>query len=107
MKNDENIEDGPLRVLGNKNKKFGLSITRSIGDFECEDLGIINDVEHFEFELCGYDKYVIVVSDGVWNVMNSDEICGFINEYRDKYELCELLLNECRERVYDRNDKNF
>lgn len=43
-------------------------------------------------------------SDGVWDVMSSAEVCGFINNYQLGNETCaEALLAECRVRWDEMN----
>jgi integrin-linked kinase-associated serine/threonine phosphatase 2C len=50
------------------------------------------------------DKFVVMGSDGVWDVMSSAEVCGFINNYQLGNETCaEALLAECRVRWDEMN----
>ena len=47
------------------------------------------------------DKFIVIASDGVWDVMNSTEVVGFIFEKLDmmsKEKLPEALVNEARSR---------
>jgi serine/threonine protein phosphatase PrpC len=58
-------------------------MTRSVGDFLGKEIGIISTpiVTHLDnhFE----DNYfVVLASDGVWDVMDNDEVVNFVEQYR-------------------------
>ena len=73
---------GPLRVWF-KNKKYpGLSITRSFGDFESDELGVISipDVKEYDID---EEKIKIIVfgTDGVWKFLTNDKIMNIVLPY--------------------------
>lgn len=47
----------------------------------------------------------MIGSDGIFDVMNSAEVCGFIEQCESKEKVAELLVNECRFR-WDESNKN-
>lgn len=47
------------------------------------------------------DRFISIGSDGIWDVMNSAEIVGFIFEKSsesNKDKIAEMVVNECRNR---------
>ena len=65
---------GPFRVWA-KNKDYpGLAMSRSLGDFNGKNIGIIPDPEIIECNLSIYCKYIVICSDGVWEFLNNKEV---------------------------------
>ena len=72
---------GPYRVWA-KNKDYpGLAMSRSIGDFNGKNIGIIPDPEIIECNLTIYSKYIVICSDGVWEFLNNEDIMNFGKKY--------------------------
>eukprot|EP00798_Chlamydomonas_sp_ICE-L_P021266 gene21266-28186_t len=93
---------GPLRVwLPDKNAP-GLSITRSFGDHLAKTVGVIAEPEVLEYDLEAEDKYLVLVSDGVADMIDSDEIVQFVHgRVRSKQnvsQIAEDLVKEARGR---------
>ena len=73
---------GPLRIWY-KNKKYpGLSITRSFGDFESDELGVISapDVKEYDIDE-GKIKIIVFATDGVWKFLTNDKIMSIVLPY--------------------------
>lgn len=65
------------------------------------NVGIISDPEVSHKELDKEDKFIIIGSDGIWDVMNSAEIVGLVfDKYSEsnKDKIAEVVVNECRNR---------
>ena len=73
---------GPLRIWY-KNKKYpGLSITRSLGDFESDSLGVISIPEVKEYDLDEEQiKILVFGTDGVWKFLTNDKIMDIVLPY--------------------------
>ena len=73
---------GPLRIWY-KNKKYpGLSITRSLGDFESDSLGVISTPEVKEYDLDEEQiKILVFGTDGVWKFLTNDKIMDIVLPY--------------------------
>ena len=72
---------GPYRVWV-KNKDYpGLAMSRSIGDFNGKNIGIIPDPEIIECSLTIYSKYIVICSDGVWEFLSNEDIMNFGKKY--------------------------
>lgn len=65
--------DGPLRVWV-KNEAFpGLAMTRVLGDWSASQAGVISEPEIVTRLLNSEDKFVLAATDGVWEMVSSDE----------------------------------
>jgi len=92
---------GPARVYSKNDEGPGLAVARSLGDLLGHTVGVIADPEVSHKELDHDDRFIIIGSDGIWDVMNSAEVVGFVFEKssesnRDK--IAEGMVNECRSR---------
>jgi integrin-linked kinase-associated serine/threonine phosphatase 2C len=78
----------------------GLAISRSFGDLIGHEVGITHEPEVSYKELDMDDKYMVIGSDGVWDVMNSAEVVGYIFQKSETYKdkSADFLVEECRTR---------
>ena len=54
---------------------FGtLMLTRSFGDKEMKNYGLIVNPSYYEKKISDSDSFIVVASDGVWDVISEDEI---------------------------------
>lgn len=75
---------GPQRVWLKNDNIPGLGMTRSFGDRIGVECGIIAKPEIMEWALAIEDKFIIIASDGVWEVMDSEEVFPFILVYQHR-----------------------
>lgn len=66
--------NGPLRVWNNKSGMPGLAISRSIGDLYIKEFGVIHEPEVFCMHLKSADKFVVVASDGLWDMIKASQV---------------------------------
>ena len=70
---------GPARIY-HKNKPFpGLSVSRALGDDIAATAGVIAVPDVQAIRLAECDKFIVLASDGVWNVMNSMEAVTIVH----------------------------
>lgn len=62
-----------LRVWSHNAKAGGLAMTRSIGDRRLAKFGVISEPEVFVRNLNSDDKFVVIASDGLWDVVDANE----------------------------------
>lgn len=91
-------EVGPLRVWKADEDVPGIAITRSLGDLIAHKIGVIAEPEVTWKELDNDDKFIVIGSDGVWDVMSSAEAVGFILQCGSMEEAAKKMVAECRER---------
>ena len=77
----------------------GIAMTRTLGDLQAKKIGLISEpeIQHLELQRTEkiHDKFIVIGSDGVWDVMTSAEggriilkiilYCKHINGYFKKH----------------------
>ena len=66
------------RVLGT------LMLTRSFGDKNMKKHGVTCEPDFFCKKIKDHDKFVIIASDGLWDVISENDITEFVNTYENK-----------------------
>jgi len=78
---------GPARVFwpdGSWEPPFdscfpGLAMSRSLGDSVLDDLGVFPDPEVYTRAVKPKDRFLVIASDGVWQVMSNEEVSAVVN----------------------------
>lgn len=65
---------GPLRVWRSEKESPGLAMTRSIGDTNSQEIGIIDSPDIKKYILNGSDAFMVLASDGVWDVLSNEKV---------------------------------
>lgn len=68
---------GPMRVWID-DEGPGIAMTRTLGDFQAKTIGLISEPEIKHIELKPGDRFIVIGSDGLWDVMSSAEVVGFV-----------------------------
>lgn len=71
---------GPPRVWLKEVNMPGLCMTRSFGDNVAATVGIIDLPEVVVHKLCPDDKYLLLMSDGVYEFMDSQEVMTMVHQ---------------------------
>ncbi len=95
------VSVGPYRVWGN-DEGPGIAVSRSLGDLRAKEVGVIWEPEIDKIELKGKEKYIVIASDGLWDLMEVDEVTKFLSEWdqkgNDRAKSSEALVLEARSR---------
>ena len=84
IKSQNGKEIGPFRVW-NKSKEYpGLAMSRSIGDFNGKNIGIIPDPQIIETNFGLNINYIVICSDGVWEFLDNKEVMNIGNIFYEK-----------------------
>ena len=75
-----------------------LMITRAFGDWEQKSFGVISSPHITKIEINSDHKYVIMASDGVWDVMDDLEVYSLSLEAENSKELCNEIINNSLEK---------
>lgn len=92
---------GPARVYSKNEDSPGLAVARSLGDLFGHTVGVIPEPEVSHKELDHDDRFIVIGSDGIWDVMNSAEVVGYVFDKSNeaaKEKIAENLVSECRNR---------
>jgi len=71
---------GPLRVYKKGEKTPGLMVTRSLGDADAHEVGVSAVPECYFRTLFPEDRYIVICSDGVWDVVNEHQVLKVVME---------------------------
>jgi len=95
---------GPFRVYSKNDDGPGLAVSRSLGDVFGHTVGVSHYPEISYKLLEENDIFIVIGSDGIWDVMNSPEVVGYVFEKIEKeitwsrQRIVEELVQECRNR---------
>lgn len=99
---------GPYRVWQD-DEGPGIAMTRTLGDLQAKKIGLISEPEIEHFVLRDKDEFIVIGSDGIWDVMSSAEVVGFVLHCLENVEtrekIAEALVMEARSR-WDELNKN-
>ena len=83
MIDDSGNKIGPHRVWIGNQKTPGLVVSRSFGDQVAKGIGIIAEpsctAHQIDREM---DLFLVIASDGVWNVMDNEDVINFVESVR-------------------------
>ena len=93
---------GPYRVYKSSSDNLpGLAVSRSFGDLAGHDVGV-SELPQVSFKVIDQaDEFVVIGSDGVFDVMSSMEIVGYVFERIDQVgaeKIASEITAECRKR---------
>lgn len=91
----------PFRVFKKGESSPGLAIARSLGDLYAHDVGVIEIPQISRKLVEQYDDFIVIGSDGLYDVISSVEIVKFIYDRLGKMSketIVKLLVNEARNR---------
>jgi serine/threonine protein phosphatase PrpC len=92
-------DTGPPRVWLAEVDVPGLAMSRSIGDEVSQTVGVISVPEIIEHDIQPNDIFAIWASDGVWEFLSNQEVCGVVWKYKHDYkEAAEKLVEEAHKR---------
>ncbi len=85
-------DDGTLRVWVSEQKSWelglespapGLMVSRSIGDYLAKVAGCSAIPDVTSFEISEENRFLIIASDGLWDVLGDEEAVDFVNGFYD------------------------
>ena len=72
----------------------GVTCTRSLGDQAAEHLGVYAEPELVIKQLREPDQFLIVASDGVWEFLDSQQVCKMVAQFTDPWEAVQAVIAE-------------
>jgi len=73
----------------------GLAMSRSMGDCEAQDLGVISVPDIMDIEITKNDRIIILASDGVWEMLTNEEVIEIVGDFYesgDAEKACDELI---------------
>lgn len=80
IRSSDGVQHGPYRVYSKGNDYPGLAMSRSIGDFDYYNIGIINDPYVSEFKRNKENRFLVLASDGLWDFFENLEVGNLISK---------------------------
>ena len=95
---DQNgIFEGPDRIYA-KNKEYpGLVMSRTFGDLEAKKIGVISEPDITLKKIDNNSKFVVLGSDGLWDVVKPYDIIRIVRPYFNKNDVegaCQTLMKK-------------
>ncbi len=91
------IKVGTERFWFNKYEP-GLTTSRALGAFSYKSKGLSAEPEVGHIDLFQNDRFLVIASDGLWDVMKTDEVIEFILDQEENHLISEKLANEAKKR---------
>ncbi|RDX64222.1 putative protein phosphatase 2C 34, partial [Mucuna pruriens] len=85
-------EPGVYRVWMPNGKTPGLAISRAFGDYCVKDFGLISLPDVTQTKLTTRDQFLILATDGVWDVMSNEEAVKIVGSTAHKEKAASRLV---------------
>ncbi|KAJ0234968.1 protein phosphatase 2C 65 [Hirschfeldia incana] len=70
----------------------GLAMSRAFGDFCLKDYGLLCVPEVFFRKVSGEDEFVVLATDGIWDVLSNEEVVKIVGSCKDRSVAAEMLV---------------
>jgi serine/threonine protein phosphatase PrpC len=83
MQDDYGNKIGPFRVWHITENFPGLAMSRSLGDQIGKSVGVsaLPFITTYNRQV-NHDMFIVAASDGLWEVMENEEVANFVEKYR-------------------------
>ncbi|KAL3577501.1 hypothetical protein D5086_019005 [Populus alba] len=99
-------EPGVFRVWMPNGKTPGLALSRAFGDHCVKDFGLISEPDVTQRNITSRDQFVILATDGVWDVISNQEAVQVVSLTPDREESARRLV-ECAGRAWSCKKKGI
>ena len=81
-------DNGPLRIFYKGEIYPGLALTRSFGDFESKELGVISEPDIKEFDIDDENiKMLIIATDGIWQFLSGEKVKDILLKFYEEDDI--------------------
>ncbi|CAN6886267.1 unnamed protein product [Brassica oleracea] len=84
-------EPGVYRVGMPNGRSLGLAVSRAFGDYCLKDFGLVSEPEVSYRKITSKDQFLILATDGMWDVMTNDEAVEIVRGVKDRRKSAERL----------------
>ncbi|KAI5609245.1 protein phosphatase 1K, mitochondrial-like isoform X1, partial [Silurus asotus] len=90
--------------LGQANVNSRLAMTRSIGDFDLKQIGVIAEPETTRIMIHhSHDSFLALTTDGINFIMSNQEVCDVISQCHDPIEAAHIIAEQALQYGSDDN----
>ena len=75
-----------------------LMLSRAFGDWELKTYGVICEPHIMRYEIEEEDSYVVIATDGVFDVMEDEDVFQLSKKQKNAKDFCEDVMKEAVER---------
>ena len=75
-----------------------LMLSRAFGDWELKSYGVSCEPFIKKINISENDKYVIIATDGVWDILEDEDIFNLSKKSYNSKELCNIIINKSIEK---------
>ena len=72
---------GPARVWLQDVQVPGLAMSRSLGDYVAQSVGVSPDPEINIYDISIDDRFMVIASDGVWEFLSNENVAKIVMGY--------------------------
>ncbi|CAH1443618.1 unnamed protein product [Lactuca virosa] len=99
-------EPGVHRLWLPNEESPGLAMSRAFGDYCVKDFGLVSVPQVTERRITRKDQFIVLASDGVWDVVSNEEAVEIVSSTVDKAKSAKRLV-EFAGRAWKRKRKGF
>ncbi|KAK8947314.1 putative protein phosphatase 2C 34 [Platanthera zijinensis] len=99
-------EPGVHRVWLPNVEKPGLAMSRAFGDYCLKDYGLISVPEVTQRLITGADQFMVLATDGVWDVVSNQEAVNIVSSTKDRRESARKLV-KCAVHAWKRKRRDI
>ncbi|XVF41826.1 hypothetical protein PTKIN_Ptkin01aG0311600 [Pterospermum kingtungense] len=99
-------EPGVHRVWLPDEESPGLAMSRAFGDYCIKDYGLISVPEVTQRHITSSDQFVVLATDGVWDVISNQEAIQIVSSTPDKAKAAKHLV-QCAVHAWKKKRKNI
>ena len=75
-----------------------LMLSRAFGDWELKNYGVISVPHVMRIEICQNDKFVVVASDGIWDVLSDNDVYNMSFQFGNSKDFCDHIIKSAIEK---------
>ncbi|KAM3409964.1 hypothetical protein ACQJBY_002303 [Aegilops geniculata] len=99
-------EPGVHRVWLPDREAPGLAMSRAFGDYCVKDYGVISAPEVTQRRITARDQFVILATDGVWDVVTNEEAVQIVSDTPEREKAAKRLV-QCAVRAWRRKRRGY
>ncbi|XXG80241.1 hypothetical protein AAC387_Pa09g1158 [Persea americana] len=100
------MDEGDVPRLCAKYAYSGLAMSRAFGDFELKQYGLISIPEISYHQITQRDEFIIVATDGVWDVLSNEEAVDIVASTPCRGAAAKALVN-CAQRAWHQSQAHY
>ncbi|XP_047328152.1 probable protein phosphatase 2C 34 [Impatiens glandulifera] len=99
-------EPGVHRVWLPNVESPGLAMSRAFGDYCIKDFGLISTPQVTQRQITAKDQFIILATDGVWDVISNEEAVEIVSTTEDKKKSAKRLV-KCAVKAWNRKRRGY